>query len=377
MSASMRILIIRFSSFGDIFQALEAAAHIKRIDSSATVDWLVRSDFAGLLKKQTLIDQVIEFERTQNFLELIRISWRLAPNYTRVYDAHSNLRSLIVRLVIQSYWTTHLSFFKRHVSIIKRPKNRLRRLLFFKFRLPVLPRPYRGAESFLRPLKKWYPDLNFQFNSPTWNADPGRDHGPDQLLSDPILRDYLEWSKQGTGDVIAFAPSAAWPNKRWPVDRWRTFAEKWLVVHPQARFLLLGGPEDTFLNEISDHLGNEKVFNAVGKSSLLQSAKLLSFANALIANDTGLLHVADRLLKPSVAIIGPTAFGYPSSPLAKVAETDLPCKPCSKDGRDRCTNVETLKCLKSVTPDDVVKVLTAALAAARLEKVKHVSEHHQ
>jgi len=359
----MRILIIRFSSFGDIFQALEAAAHIKRIDSSASIGWLVRRDFAELLKNQTSIDQVIEFDRTQSVVELIRASWRLANTYDRVYDAHSNLRSLIARIVIRIFWMTHLSFLNRKVSIIKRPKDRIRRLLFFKFRLPVLPKPFRGAESFLRPLKKWYPDLNYQFTLPTWSVAPEDDLEAKQS-SDQILAEYIEWSNQASGDVIAFAPSAAWPNKRWPVDRWLKFANEWLSIDPKARFLLLGGPEDKFLNAISDQLGSEKVFNSVGKSSLMQSAKLLSFADALVANDTGLLHVADRLAKPSVAIIGPTAFGYPSSQVAKVAETDLPCKPCSKDGRDRCTNAENLKCLNLITPEYVAKKLAEALAAA-------------
>lgn len=365
----MRILIIRFSSFGDIFQALEAAAHIKRIDPSASVDWLVRRDFAHLLENQTSIDRVIEFDRTQSVFQLIQKSWQLANAYDRVYDAHSNLRSLIVRLVMRIFWTTHFFGLKRTVSIIKRPKDRIRRFLFFKFRLPVLPRPFRGAESFLRPLTKWYPTLAFQFEQPTWNANvkAGFEHPNDaeKVFPEKVLKDFESWSRQGSGDIIAFAPSAAWPNKRWPIDRWKTFAEKWLKANPDARFLLLGGPEDTFLNEISYSLGSEKVFNAVGKSSLLESAKLLSLADALVANDTGLLHVADRLLIPSVAIIGPTAFGYPSSPMAKVAETKLPCKPCSKDGRDACTNIENLKCLKAITPENVATLLTDALSERR------------
>lgn len=365
----MRILIIRFSSFGDIFQALEAAAHIKRIDPSASVDWLVRRDFAHLLENQTSIDRVIEFDRSQSVFQLIQKSWQLASAYDRIYDAHSNLRSLIVRLVIRIFWTTHFYDLKRTVSIIKRPKDRIRRLLFFKFRLPVLPRPFRGAESFLRPLRKWYPTLAFQFDQPTWNANrkAGPEHptGSEKVVLEKILKEFESWSSQSAGDIIAFAPSAAWPNKRWPIDRWKTFAEKWLKANPNARFLLLGGPDDAFLNEISNSLGSEKVFNAVGKSSLLESAKLLSLTDALVANDTGLLHVADRLLIPSVAIIGPTAFGYPSSRMARVAETELPCKPCSKDGRDACTNIENLKCLKAITPEQVATLLTDALRERR------------
>lgn len=356
MLKRMRILIIRFSSFGDIFQALEAAAHIKRIDSSASIDWLIRQDFAELLEDQALVHKVIAFDRKSSAWELIQLSWSLAPDYSRVFDAHNNLRSLLVRMVIRVYWILHYFSSGKNASILTRPKDRFRRFLFFRFRLPVLPKPFRGSESFLRPLRKWYPELSFKFESATWSANIDADNCGEEVLSQ-----FKSWKSSRDGIVVAFAPSAAWPNKRWPIDRWMKLAKVWLDVNPASRFLLLGGPDDTFLHQIAAELGPNTVYDSVGKSSLLQSAKLLSQVDALVANDTGLLHVADRLTLPSVAIIGPTAFGYPASRHSRVAEVELPCKPCSKDGRDRCTNSENLKCLKRVSPEQVVELLTDAL----------------
>jgi ADP-heptose:LPS heptosyltransferase len=354
----MRILIIRFSSFGDIFQTLEAAAHIKQIDSAAKIDWLVRRDFAELLENQSLVHQVIAFDRKNSAFNLIRLSWKLAPNYSRVFDAHNNLRSLLVRIVIRLYWTLHYFSAGKNASMITRSKDRWRRFLFFKFRLPVLPKPFRGAESFLRPLRSWYPELAFKFESATWTASIQAKN-----FEDEVLNEFNVWKGTREGLIVAFAPSAAWPNKRWPIDRWLKLARAWLVLNPSSRFLLLGGPEDTFLHQIGAELGPDTVYDSVGKSSLAQSARLLSQVNALVANDTGLLHVADRLTLPSVAIIGPTAFGYPASLYSRVAEVELPCKPCSKDGRDRCTNSENLKCLKLVSTEQVVELLTDALAS--------------
>lgn len=356
----MRILIIRFSSFGDIFQALEAAAHIKRIDSSASIDWLVRSDFAELLEGQVLVHKVIAFDRINSAWDLIKLSWILAPDYSRVFDAHNNLRSLLVRMVIRIYWILHCFSSGKNASMLTRPKDRIRRFLFFRFRLPVLPKPFRGSESFLRPLRVWYPDLTFKFESATWSANTEAYLGTDNSDAE-VLRQFNSWKASGDGIVVAFAPSAAWPNKRWPIERWMKLAKVWLDANSTSRFLLLGGPDDSFLHQIAAELGPSTVFNSVGKSSLLQSAKLLSQVDALVANDTGLLHVADRLTLPSVAIIGPTAFGYPASRHSRVAEVELACKPCSKDGRDRCTNSENLKCLKLVSPEQVAELLTDAL----------------
>lgn len=355
----MRILIIRFSSFGDIFQALEAARHLEKSGRAEYIDWLVREDFAPLLQNQRFIRRVLAFNRASNVSRLIGLSWRLALEYDHVYDAHSNLRSLIVRLIIRTRWTLerilHPSSITR--SMITRSKERIRRLLFFQLRWPVLPVPYRGAESFLLPLRRWLPELEFSFSDPAWVAPELRNIGGE----------FFPWQKRHVNSpLIALAPSAAWPNKRWPVERWRVFVQQWLSVSPDSRFLLLGGPEDRFLDTIENEFGSSRVFNAVGKTTMLESAALLAHANAIVANDTGLLHVADRLQIPNVGIIGPTAFGYTSSPAARIAEVpraSLPCKPCSKDGRDRCTNAINLKCLVDVSAEQVVRELKEAFEA--------------
>lgn len=363
----MRVLILRFSSFGDIFQALEAARHLADSVRTPTVDWLTREDFAALLRDQVSISQVHAFPRKGSVGALIVQAWNLAKDYDYVYDAHSNLRSLIVRIVIRARWLLlrFLNPFSPQRSLIRRSKERLRRFLFFKLRWKTLPVPYRGAESFLRPLRTWLPNLEFDFSTPSWKVPEDVSHGP-------LVSEFFQWknlaekSSESDVELIALAPSAAWPNKRWPLERWRLFILEWIKTSSESRFLLLGGPEDRFLNEIEKEFGTERVFNAVGKTSLLESAVLLSQASAVVANDTGLLHVADRLHIPSVVIIGPTAFGYPVGPFSRIAEVpreSLACKPCSKDGRDRCINPVKLKCLLDVSETHVAMKLREAFSA--------------
>ncbi len=369
-----QVLIIRFSSFGDIFQALEAAHHLAR-EGVGRVDWLVREDFADLLENQDVISSVHRFHRKSSAFRLIKLAWTLAGRYSHVYDAHSNLRSLLVRWTIRFKWAllrvAQPTSPARHM--VTRSKERIRRFLFFKLRMKTLPAPYRGAESFLRPLRKWFPDLEYDFKSKTWTppaqvAKPAKERG---------LPEFKTWRLRASeAPLIALAPSAAWPNKRWPVGRWREFVSEWLKTSPDAKFLLLGGPDDRFLDEIENEFGSDRVYNAVGKVSLLESSILLSQADGVVANDTGLLHVADRLQIPSVVIVGPTAFGYPVAPASRVAEVPnedhpevLSCKPCSKDGRDACTNAVHLKCLLSVTPQHVARELREAFESALESRV--------
>lgn len=349
----MRTLIVRFSSFGDIFQALEAARHIKA-QSPDAVGWLVRSDFAELLTKQDLIDTVHRLDRTSSPLQLIALAWHLAEAYDRVYDAHANLRSFLVRWTVRVRWLLTGKLGRR---VLVRPKHRLRRLLFFRFRLNTLPVPFRGAESYVAPLQAWFSAARKnRFDAVAWQ--------PPTDSSSAAESEFARWKSANPGPVVALAPSAAWPNKRWPVARWADLVRLVLQTKPATRFLLLGGPDDRFLDAIETEFGHETIYNAVAKTSLLESSLLLSHADALVANDTGLLHVADRLQKPHVAIIGPTAFGYTASPCGRTAEVDrrfLLCKPCSKDGRDPCRNPENLKCLVDVHADDVARLLSAAM----------------
>src|SRR4051812_30612593 len=101
IAAPVQLLLIRFSSFGDIVQAQPAAASFRAKFPQSKIHWLVRRDFRGLLDFNRNIDQVIAFDRSEGFLNLLRLAWRLGSEpYTHIYDAHNNVRSNIVLLLI-------------------------------------------------------------------------------------------------------------------------------------------------------------------------------------------------------------------------------------------------------------------------------------
>src|SRR4051812_888007 len=88
-----RLLVIRFSSFGDIVQAQPSVSAFRAKFPSAQIHWLVRRDFRGLVAHNHSIDQVISFDRSEGLFNLLRLSWRLgAEPYSHIYDAHNNVR---------------------------------------------------------------------------------------------------------------------------------------------------------------------------------------------------------------------------------------------------------------------------------------------
>ena len=350
-----RLLIIRFSSFGDIVQALSVPAAYLQAYPNSKVDWLIRDDFKSLVVEHPLIENVLPFRREQGLIGLVSLGWKLGnAGYTHVYDAHCNLRSFLIKTVLRLSCALHSGFGTRFIT---RPKNRIRRYLFFKWRLHTLPTPFRGCESFLWPLAAWEvgqtaplapqfftsaqltQTLQTEWGQLTGSKDAQAQ--PQSLLAKPC---------------VALVASAAWEMKRWPVAHWKELINLWT----DATFVLLGGPEDTFFEEIR-LVAPKRILNLAGRLSLSQSCALIKKMDLVIANDTGLLHVADQLGRPTLALIGPTAFGYPSQPTSRYLEIKLGCQPCSKDGRGRCVNDVYKRCLRELTPAQVLKTSQAML----------------
>ncbi len=339
-SSSPRLLIIRFSSYGDIFHAVSVPEAYLKAYPLGKVDWLVREDFAHLLEGQTAISKVISYSRQSGLSGLFRLARNLSQSgYTHVYDAHSNVRSHFFTLFFSIF-----AFVGKRPLFIRRSKERLRRILLFKFHLKTLPQPYRAAESFHRPLKPW-------------GIDAKVGEGPRYQARAPLPADVLNLLK-GHGDqpLIALAPSAAWEMKRWPVGHW----VKLIEGMPECRFVVLGGPTDAFTERLQV---NDRVINLSGKLTLSETPSVLALSDLVIANDTGVLHASDQMARPTIALIGPTAFGYPSHATSQTLEVELPCKPCSKDGRGGCSNSIYQRCLVDITPERVIARSRAMLKA--------------
>jgi heptosyltransferase-2 len=302
---------------------------------SSEIHWIVRKDLASLLKIDPRIHRIWEFDRKQGFSGLVKLALQLKKEgYTHIYDAHSNIRSNILKLILCPF---SLYFMGNKPKLVTRRKQRLKRLLLFKFRINLLPKPFRSFESFRKPLQKW--NIN-NFFTPESNW----------IFPEKIEAKCKDLLRNIPDKTITLVPSAAWELKKWPVNYW----QKLITLLPDFHFIILAGPQDTFCEEIKK-VSPERVINLAGKTSLLESFCITDHSKYVISGDTGFLHAADLFNKPGVALIGPTAFGYPSGDKMKVFEQNLACQPCSKDGSRKCKLKETKKCLMDITPQEVVK----------------------
>ena len=338
-----KVLIIRFSSFGDVLQCLSVPSAILRQWPKAEIQWVTREDFSELIQGHPAVSKVWILKRSDGFGGLRLLASELkAEGFTHVYDAHNNLRSRILCwfLVGVMGWRIWLG----RIQFLRRPIYRLRRFFLFKFRMNFFEKPFNGQRDLLRPLRRWGLAIEAP-PPPQLFLNENAKASVTSLLGVMVEKPY-----------IALAPSAAFVLKRWPVANWKSL----ILSNGELRFVILGGPADTFLQEIAE-VAPDRVLNLAGRLSLAESAEVVQRSTALVSNDTGLLHVAEQLGKPCIALMGPAPFGFPSRPLTRILELDLDCRPCSKHGQGPCVNPEYQKCLAGIPAHQVSKELNEIL----------------
>lgn len=330
----MKVLIIRFSSIGDLTQALSIPSLIHHHSPEAEIQFVTRQDLSGLLEHNPHIQKIWRLDRRQGLRGLWHMIQELKKeNFTHIYDAHNNLRSYLIR------------FFVAAPNKLTRPMMRFKRFMLLRFNKNYFEKPFSGQRDLLKPLEKWgYP---FTLPRPPqlfFSAEENK-------LASAILQ------KHQLKEFVVLAPSAAYFLKRWPLDHWKKLIE----LNPALQFVVLAGPTDQFTSELNAY---KNITNLTGQTSLRESAAVVSKAQAVVANDTGLLHFAEQLGKPTIALMGPAPFGFPSRPSTKILERNLACRPCSKHGQGPCVNPNYHECLKSISPTEVSLDLKQLLLGA-------------
>ena len=133
--------------------------------------------------------------------------------------------------------------------------------------------------------------------------------------------------------IVALAPGAEFgPAKRWPARHYADLATR--RIERGDDVWLLGGPGDRPLAEeivaATPEALRGRLKDLVGRTRLEDAIDLLGDVDALVTNDSGLMHVACALGRPVVALFGPTSSAYtpPLGGRARVLDQALSCAPC-------------------------------------------------
>lgn len=146
--------------------------------------------------------------------------------------------------------------------------------------------------------------------------------------------------------------------KRWAAENYAELARR-IAFDFGHHVVLLGDRDDAPAAIPIAREAPGRVVNLIGRTDVMEAAAVISRALVFIGNDSGLMHLAEAVGVPVIALFGPTVeeFGYyPSLPQSKVLERSLPCRPCSRNGRRPCPR-GTQECLTGIPVDSVEEAL--------------------
>ena len=154
--------------------------------------------------------------------------------------------------------------------------------------------------------------------------------------------------------VLALCPGAEFgPSKRWPESHFAAVAKQRLAEGWQV--WLFGSGNDAPVTDTIQQLVQYRCVNLTGQTTLAEAIDLLSQADAVVSNDSGLMHIAAALSKPLVVPYGSSSpdFTPPLSQNVKIIRSDLACSPCFK----RDCPLEHHNCMKQLAAERVITAL--------------------
>jgi heptosyltransferase II len=349
MEMVLRILIIRYSSLGDVALAALLVNRLRDSQPEARINFLTRAEYLPILEAMPGLDG--RFGLTGRGAEDRKLSKDLgAGPYDAIIDLQNNFRSRMLTARLRS--TVLLRY--------RRPRlNRWARIHLPKMRsrlatpLPVAVQYLKVAETL----------------GVTDNGQPAKLSPRPEWMSaaQSRLGELALLHGWGGDKLIVAAPGGRHATKIWPAERWAEM----LDLARNAGFerqILIGAKEDAKIgNQIAGAL-SYPVANLSGTTELGELMGLIAGADLIVSGDSGPMHLAAGLGKPLVAIFGPTVpeFGFaPFRAKCRIVQVeDLICRPCHPHGPKKCP-LGHFRCMLDIKPKLVMNSIEQVVGSNR------------
>lgn len=310
MTTKPRVVILAPNWLGDVVMALPAIRDVRRHFAHAHLTAAVRPSVAKVFRAVPGVDDVLTFKRKKDEIAQLK-----AGQFDIAILFPNSFRSawIVRRAGIPQRWGYRSDFRGPLLTTaVRRPKQRVH-------------------------FGEYYQELVRKLGIETGPLTPTIELPPAIVEASRTLLEERGWTRDRP--LIGIAPGAAFGHaKRWPAKR---FAALIAMAREElgAACVLLGRDDDRDASQaIEDALANNRrlVINLVGQTELLSFMGVIANCRALVANDSGALHVAAALGVPVVAIYGPTSEEF-SRPLTShegagdrvvTISENVFCRPC-------------------------------------------------
>lgn len=325
----VKVLIIRFSSIGDIVLTTPVIRCIKKQLPGAEVHYLTKFGFRGILASNPYVDKLhLLKDKLDDLLPQL-----VQEEFDYIVDLHHNVRTLKVKQALKK--SEAFSFNKLN----------FKKWLLTAFKVNLLPEVHivdRYMET-VRRLGIINDGLGLDYFIPEEDVVPDNDI--------PMSHAY---------GYIGIVIGAALSTKKLPIEKLKELCSK--IEFP---IMLLGGPEDKAAGDEIAAIDTIRIYNSCGKFTLNESADLVRRSKMIISHDTGLMHIAAAFKKQIISIWGNTVpqfgmgpyYGLATQPNDVFEVNGLWCRPCSKIGYAKCP----LGHFKCMNKQDIEKVVATTM----------------
>lgn len=326
MVSPQKILIIRFSSIGDIVLASPVFRCVKKQMENVEIHFLTKASYKIVTAANPYIDKFFYYADNMNAL----LEQFKNEKYDYVIDLHNNFRSNKIKKTLK-------------VETFTIDKLTLEKFLLTNLNIDVMPNRHITQRS-----------LDAVLSLGVADDGGGLDYfitKEDEVKPDDIPTGHL-------AGFIAIVIGATHFTKRFPIHKIIELCSK--LEQP---IILLGGKEDAVNGNIIAATNEIKIYNACGKFSISESADIVSKAKLVISNDTGMQYIACALKRPVLALWGGTTpdldvepyygknfMSNIQKPIYENVVLNLSCQPCSKYGLKKCPK-EHFNCMEKIDVD--------------------------
>ena len=313
----MKILLVRFSSIGDIVLTTPIIRALKQQLKQVEIHYITKQSFASVLENNPYIDRLITVKKSLS--EVMPILKK--EEYDYIIDLHHNVRTLKLKMALGK---KSLSFNKLNWQ----------KFLIVTFKINTLPQQHIVDRYFetVKPLG-------------VYNDNKGLDYF---ITEKDIVNINHTLAPHFQKGYHALVIGGSYFTKRIPLNKLKE-----ICAQSTLPLVLLGGKED---HEIAEQLCTafkETTANFCGHLTLNQSASLIQQAQTVISSDTGLMHIAAAYKKRIISLWGNTISEFGMGPYladveSKILQVDnLSCRPCSKLGSKKCPKGH-FKCMNEI-----------------------------
>ncbi len=336
MFEGLNLLVIKYSSLGDVINAVPAVRLLKRNCPDSRIYWLLNREYEGLLSGARYIDEIVVYG---------------GRGLGATLDVVRKIRSLRIDVVIdlqglfKSGLIGYLSGARERVCF---PHTREFSSIFYTRRLGL----ERGSgvhavvenASVVEELVDGRAGATYEFDLPVDEAAIER--------AGCMVKD----GTGGDGPLVVISPTSRWATKRWGAERFARLGDL-LAGDGGARVVFTGAAGDLdYIEGIREGMKNPAL-NLAGKTDIKTLVAVLKAADLVVSCDSGPMHIASAVGTPVVAIFGPTDPGYtgPFGGRSVVITSGAECSPCR---RRRC---EDMRCMKDIRVEEVYEKAVRSL----------------